>query len=77
MLLESSESHNLQYMLQFILLLVPCMQGPHMVDDVMTKGRIFSARVDTPVDDGALSPGCSPLASAPWAVEYFMGLTRI
>ncbi|KAK9918235.1 hypothetical protein WJX75_002436 [Coccomyxa subellipsoidea] len=30
---------------------LPEIGGPHMVDDVMTKGRIFSARVDTPVDD--------------------------
>ena len=29
-------------------------QGPDKVEDVMTKGRIYSARVDTPIDEGAL-----------------------
>lgn len=28
------------------------LQGPDKVADVMTKGRLYSARVDTPVDEG-------------------------
>lgn len=29
------------------------LQGPYKVDDVMTKGVLHSARVDTSVDEGA------------------------
>ena len=61
-------------------LLPGVLQGPDKVADVMTKGRLYSARVDTPVDEG-MSPvvcvvPCLDLCSFP-AVAHAAHVTVV
>ena len=66
------------------LLVVTVLQAQDKVADVMTKGRIYSARVDTPVDDG-MPPSllvhcpttCSSLMLANFVSQCGLWVSRI